>query len=126
MSIGSRTMAPETRRSLVLWATTFGPPIAWFAQLVIVYALTPLACSLKNPLLLHLVSFACLFVAALGAGLALAEWTAVGRGSATDMPDPSVSRPRFQALVGILSGGFFSLVVVAEWLAITVLNPCVP
>jgi hypothetical protein len=108
----------EARSDLSLWAGMLVAPIAWFAQLSTVYALTPRACAVKGRFSLHLASLVCLAVVGLGLRAAWNNWKAAGNGMS--------ERARFQSLGGLISGGTFLLVIVAEWLAICVLDPCVP
>jgi hypothetical protein len=126
MNLSLSSIPPETRRDLSLWAGMLAAPIAWFVQLSIVYALTPHACAAKGRFLLHLASLVCLAVAGFGLRTAWGNWEVIRRGSAADGPRASSGRARFQSLGGLLSGGLFLLIIVAEWLAISVLSPCVP
>lgn len=107
-------------------AGLFVPPVAWFAALTISYFMVPWACgSAAGTVALHLVSLVMLAVAAGSGLLAWKAWRAVGDGWPGDAVG-SAERDRFLALLGTFSGGLFTLIILAQWLAVLMLDPCEP
>ena len=96
------------------------PPILALAHLTLAYALVELACAQERVWLLH--SVALLFVAA---ALLATRWAWRGTRLGANAADGSVSRARFFSWVGSYTGILFSAVIVAQWLTVWVLSPCV-
>lgn len=103
-----------------LWAGLLAGPVAWVVQLQAVYALSAWATERDRPAALHLVSLLCV-AATLGGGLlAWRAWRAVG-GWPTGAEAPAVGRTRYLAVLGVMTGGLFVIVIVAQWLAVVIL-----
>jgi hypothetical protein len=99
-----------------------GPVVALLNQ-QITYQADMWACGSNAGASIHLVPFLCLVVT-VGAGItAYRDWKAVGAGveeEAADVP----SRTRFLAMGGIGISAFSSLVIIAQWAAVFVFDPC--
>ena len=95
------------------------PPILALAHLTLAYALVESACAQERVWLLH--GVALLFLAA---ALLATRWAWRGTRSGTHA-DGSVSRARSFTWVGSYTGILFSAVIVAQWLTVWVLSPCV-
>jgi hypothetical protein len=72
---------------------------------------------------LHLVTLVSLAVTGWAGFVAHREWRHVGGGEPGEEPG-AVGRTRFMAGLGLLSAGFFALVLIAQWTAKLFLNPC--
>jgi hypothetical protein len=114
----------EPRGVLGLWFALLGGPVAWMLGLGADYNLVRLACAKGTMLPLHLVSLATLLLAASAAAMAWRDWHRAG----PEWPGEGGSvldRSRFMAAAGLGSGTFFSLVILAQWLAKLFLDPCI-
>lgn len=113
----------EKRRSQALAAGMFLAPIAWTLQLQINYSLTESFCRNGQQWLLHLVSLACLLLAAAGAGIAWMTWSRLTSGSTAE-GDARVAGPSFVALGGLVMSLFFMLVIFAMDLPVWWVGAC--
>lgn len=98
---------------LKLWVGVLAGPVAWAVQLQAVYAEAAWAVGNGPHWLLHATSLACLLAAVAGGWLA---WQSVS-GWPSDRDEPAAGRTRFLALLGVMSGATFALVIVAQWVA---------
>ena len=108
---------------LALWFAVLAGPLAWALGLNAEYALVLLACDRGTMLPLHLVSLGTLLVAGTGGAVGWREWRRAG-GGRPEEGGGTLDRSRFIAALGILSGGYFALTIVAQWIANLFLNPC--
>lgn len=108
---------------LSLWGGVMLAPAAFLLNLQITYAVVTLNCSDAEPWL-HLSSLATLLLALGGGWLAWREWRRTGEGWPGD-GEGAVPRSRFLAVLGLLSSSLFALVILAQWLPVLVLGPCV-
>ncbi len=106
-----------------LWFGILGPPIIWAGRIAVSYILVPYACWTGWIIMLHLVTLVALLATAFAGWVAWRRWRQAGRGTEVEL-DGMTTRTRFMALVGILSSGFFFLVMVAEGLANFFVHPC--
>lgn len=114
----------DNRGDPAAWLACLAGPLAWFVQLVGVYALTMRACSVHGRLLLHLVSLLCLLMAMGGSGLAWARWGEFGRGWPESLDAAAIGRMRLLGAVGALGGLLFAWIICVQWVAVVVLDPC--
>ena len=121
-------MSPEdavhATSSLRLWAGLLAGPVAWLVQFEAVYAVTPLVCAGGDLLPLHLIMLVGLIVALGGCALSWSDWRTAGRGWPSDADEGKFARARFMSVLGLLTGSLFSLLIVAQWLAVLLLDPC--
>lgn len=106
-----------------LWFGILGPPLFWAARLSSSYALVPFACRTGWVGLLNLVTGAALLGALVAGAVAWKRWRDVGGGTEVDA-DGRAARTRFMGLVGVLSSGFFFLVILAEGIGNFLIDPC--
>jgi hypothetical protein len=111
-------------------------PVAWAVQVQAAYALAPSRCGHSHwPM--HLVTFLCLAGALAGGWVSYRHWQGVGGrlssrpwegvgGWPSDHDEPDLGRSRLMAVLGLLSAGLFALVIVANWIAVTMLTACSP
>jgi hypothetical protein len=117
------TSIPDARHIRMLWGGLLLPPAAFLANLEIAYALVPAACAARDTVLLHLVNAASLAVALAGGLIAWRSWNTVGRLWPNGEAGP-IGRSRFLAAVGVSLAVLCVLVIVAQWLAVFLLDPC--
>jgi hypothetical protein len=98
-------------------------PIVALANQAMIYSANMWACGHGARGTMHIIPLLCLAVA-IGAGItARRDWKAVG-GGVHDEDGTVEQRTRFVALVGMAMSGFSAAVIVAQWAAIVVFDPC--
>ena len=107
-----------------LWFPILVPPLVVLAQQSANYALVALECQNQQRLPIHLVTAAALIVALIGVALAWRGWKAAGVAAPGDSGDPQ-SRTRFLAIVGVSLSALMALVIVAQWLTVAFISPCI-
>ena len=99
-----------------LWAGILAGPVAWVAQLSLVYPIAQLTCHAgfapQHPGALHAISIGALALITVGALLA---W---------QLRNGNRQRVRFMAQLGLLMCALFALVVIATWLPPFILHSC--
>jgi hypothetical protein len=111
---------PEDARRL--WAGLLAGPVGWFLAFLGVYAQAPGACG-HHAGRLHGLILVGLIVAGAGTGLAWTTWKAAG-GAPSPKDEGVVARARLLSTLGLLGGCLFSLLIVAQWLAVAMLTAC--
>ncbi len=106
-----------------LWFGILGPPIIWAIRIAVSYVLVPYACWMGWIAMLHIVTLAALLGTAFAGWVAWGRWREAGRGTEVELGG-TTTRTRFMAIFGMLSSGFFFLVMVAEGLANFFVDPC--
>jgi hypothetical protein len=99
-----------------------GPIVALVHQQT-VYAVNMWACGRNLHATMHIVPVLALIVVLGAAYGGYLNWTAVGRG-VEDEDGNVVTRTRFLALMGMAISVFSALVIVAQWFAIFMFDPC--
>ena len=98
-------------------------PIAALGNQQLTYTANMWACQRSPRVVIHIIPLLCLVVA-VGAGItAYRDWERAGRG-VEDEADTVSSRSRFIAMLGMAIAAFSSLVILAQWLAVFVFDPC--
>jgi len=123
VTVDARTDVVERRRITLLVLAVFLAPFAAMLHLQLSYMDVRHACRSASELRLHLESAVLLAVALVGVLLAWRGWHAVGATWPADEGGHD-GRSRFLFLAGLLLGALFSLVIVAQWLAVFLLAPC--
>lgn len=106
-----------------LWAGVLVGPLATLVQLQTNYALVLWACGAGRTWALHLVALAALLLCAAAGLLSLRNWRKTGAGW-EDEGAGVLPRSRFMSVVGMFVSLMSALVVVAQWIAVFVYNPC--
>ncbi|PYT01622.1 MAG: hypothetical protein DMF63_01890 [Acidobacteria bacterium] len=106
-----------------LWIGILLPPAAWLAQLQALYLSSEYGCTNSNFTRNHVVVVSALFFSIVGLSIAWLEWTRSRNASAIDDGDRH-TRSRFMALIGVMTGFLFSLLIVAQWLPTLMGVPC--
>jgi hypothetical protein len=107
-----------------LWLGLLLPAIAWALQQSTLYVMVGWACQTGNFFAMHAVSLSAFVVAALGAFVSWRNWQGAGRERSDDDRAGALPRSRFMSVLGLTAGGFFALVIFAQWLAVVVIHPC--
>jgi hypothetical protein len=112
------------RGSLPLWAGWMGSPMLWATHLVLGYMLVPWLCTTHRAWVAHVVTVA--FAAGSGSCVYFCwrVWRDVGGGMPSSSEAPALGRTRFAAVVGIMSGALFTLLILAQHLGHFFLSPC--
>ena len=114
----------DSGRSIALqWFGLLGPATAWLLNLEFGYSLAQTACHGGGMAPVHLASVAALILAALGGVAALVTW----RRSGSDWPQDVAGvlhRSRMFGALGLGSAALFLLIIITQWIAAFVLNPC--
>ena len=118
-----QTEKADTGRMFWLWIGMLLPPIAWAVQLQTLSLTSEYGCASSNFLWNHVASFAALLLSLFGGFTALREWRAAGASTEDESGKP-ISRRRFMAMVGILTGALFSAIIFAQWLPTALGVPC--
>ena len=111
------------RGILSLWFGVLGGPLAALVCLEAAYASVPWACRAHAVLPLHLVPLATALLALAAGVVARRDWKA----TEPEWPDDAegvLARSRFLAVLGIGLSVFSVLAIIAQWLAIFILDPC--
>ena len=117
--------APRERPPRALWFALVAPSVAFFLNLNASYFLAYWACGSRQLWVLHLLSAGTLAVC-LGGGIA--AWilfARAGRRWPGEGGDPG-TRSRFMEVLALMASGFFSLIILAQWLGLLMLQPCGP
>lgn len=123
MSVEARKEFQTTRGAFWLWAGLLTPPVAWSLQVQAAYLMVYVSCAARANFPYHLASLACLALSMAGGLLSWRNWRRAG----ADVPDEEggpLARSRFLALLGVLAGLLFSVVIVAQWVPGFILPPC--
>ncbi|CAN5859140.1 hypothetical protein BH23GEM3_BH23GEM3_13080 [soil metagenome] len=121
VSVAERSSQPAGL--LLLWLGIFGPPTLWAGRIAASYILIPYACRAEQVRLLHAVSAVALLAVSLIGFLAWRTWRKAAAATRQD-PGAKVQRARFMALFGLFSSGLFAFVILAEWLTVFFVHPC--
>jgi hypothetical protein len=112
-------------RAWALWIGVLGPPAVWGLQMQINYALVPRLCRTDAYWLTHLCSGAALVLAAVATLLAWREFRRLRDEEPGARGDQWAAWPRFMAVLGLMTGTLFCLLIVAQALPSFFINPCV-
>jgi TRAP-type C4-dicarboxylate transport system permease small subunit len=113
----------RTRGILWLWAGLLIAPLAFLLHLQVNYTLVTKLCQSQHKIVLHLVTFAFLLIAAGGGFIAWRNWESAGR----KWPEESgniTERSRFMAVVGLLISALIILALIAQLLPQFIYDPC--
>jgi hypothetical protein len=115
-----------TKADLALWAGILAGPFAWASDLGISYALVQWTCGSRHTSVLHLVTLATLVLIAAGATVSWRVLSATPAAAAGADPDMGgfFDRPRFMAVLGLLTSALFAVLVVASAVPRWVLDAC--
>lgn len=123
MSIDTHTRIDDGTDITAQWAANLLPPIAFLLQLEVGYMLVPRACKAGVILPLHLAHVGTLLIAVAGLLIGWRQWQRWHAEVSTDGAGPE-PRSLFMALLGVMVGGAFVLVILALWLPTFLLHPC--
>jgi hypothetical protein len=112
----------DTRGLLSLWAGVLLAPLAFLLNLQVTYALAAMACDHATPWL-HTSSLLMLLLALGGGWLAWRDWRRTGGGQPGD-GGGAVPRSRFLAVLGLMTSALFALIILMQWMAVLILQPC--
>jgi len=109
-----------------LWVALGLPPVAWFTAQNLGYFFVSWTCARQGgELALHAIALGGTGVCAFGGWLAVAVLRQVGAGG-PDEKDDADERTRFLARLALAGAIVLGLIVLAQWLAVLILEPCLP
>ena len=112
--------------TLRLWLALSAPPVAWFAAQSAGYFFVPWSCARTNgEWILHGIALTALLICIASGLLALGVLRDIGAHGADDHDD-RIQRTRFLARLGMLGATIFALIMIVQWIAIGILDPCMP
>jgi hypothetical protein len=111
------------KRDILLWTTILVPPIVWFTNLLVNFAVAPLACNGPGMSALHTASFLSLLIGAASTLLAVSLWRKLGT-EATPATGAPASRVRAMAAAGVVMGAGFVLAIIAQAVPQFILTGC--
>ena len=112
-------------RLAALWIGVLGPPAVWGLQMQINYGLVPRLCSTHANWLMHLCSVVGLLLAAIATAFAWRQFTRLRHEEPGARGDQWAAWPRFMAVLGLMVGLMFCLLIVAQAIPGFLINPCV-
>lgn len=115
----------EPRMTALAWLSVMLPPIAWATSMQINYMLTPFECYGGSRFPLYVINVVALLLSVTGGAIGLHLWRRQSYEWANESNDPK-TRNRFLAVLGMLMSGNFTLVILAQGIAIVVFHPCLP
>ena len=107
----------------LLWTALLAPPIVWAVQFEICYALVPFRCYGGTRAPLYAFTTVALLLTIAAGFLALINWRTVDRVWPNESTRPG-SHIAFMSVLGLMSSLLFSLILIAEIIAVAVLHPC--
>lgn len=112
----------EARRNYAEWLGLLAGPIAWALNLQTNYILVQSATATGNVLPLY---FTNLFFFAIAVSGGILSWRIAGRlkHESSDAPPKDLNRQRFLVHLGMLSSALFALIIVAQTIPVSMLNP---
>lgn len=111
-----------SRGAAASWSVIVGAPALWFLDQQVNVVLVPWACGRGQPWVLHVVSAVFLAATLMTACIAWREHASATR--EVDTVETRRDRRRFMSLVGLLSSGLFSLLIIAQEIPNWLLDPC--
>ena len=120
----AKDVGESAERGLPLWIGMLLPPVAWAVQVQALWLTSEYACNTANFLWNHVVSVVALVVSAAGGLVAYIERKKLGPKGSSETNDDPVMRRRFMAMIGILTGALFTMVIFAQWLPTLLGVPC--
>lgn len=121
-SAATRDDAAWFTRGSGLLSLVLGPLVA-LANQQLIYMVNMWACGHRERSVMHLVPLLCLIAVAATGFAAHLSWKAFGRGFEDELGGVE-ARSRFIALLGIAISAFSAVVILAQWFAIFVFDPC--
>ncbi len=123
MTVDAGGRIADGTRIGALWAAILLGPFAVLAGLEVGYIFADRACRTGDVLPVHLTALAAFLLSLYAAALGWREWRRWGGAHAGD-EGGAEGRSRFLALLGLLTGGFAALLVLAQWSATLFFHPC--
>lgn len=112
--------ARSRNERITVWTGVLLPAIVWGLQMQLNYTLVRVACSAQRNTTLYLVTIAALLIS-IGSGL----YTLSRKPGRSTLSDPETSsNGTFLWALALLSSGIFSLVILAQSLAVIFFHPC--
>jgi len=112
---------------VLVWSALLFGPAAWAMQLQAVYFFTQLLCEGRAArIVLHSICAGCLALSLVGLAMGLIGWRATGGAMPSETDREAIAHARLLSVEGILTRLLFSVVIIAQWLAVVFVPPCPP
>jgi hypothetical protein len=105
------------------WPGIFIAPLAFFANLTVLYVLVPWVCGNQQHWLLHAFAAAMLVLGLVGVAAGWATWREGWDVPGADDAD-HVTRSQFLGIVGTLMSAIFVLGIATQWFTQFIISPC--
>ena len=119
----AETLPADPTRTMRLWFGLLGSPAIWAIQFQTVYLTSEWGCYAMEFKWIHMVSVIALVISLVAFWVAFSEWRLAGGGTADEDSD-HVTRRRFMAILGMLTGVLFTALIFATWLPTLSGVPC--
>ena len=111
-------------QGIILWSGMLLGPILWLIQFQARYSLVPVVCSNGSNLLLQIIAAIALVCTVVTGIVCWRVWISAGAEWPSDLLAGSQGRKLFMAGLGMLTGGLFSLVMIAQMIPLFFFSPC--
>lgn len=123
MNIEAKKEFAEKSGQAWLWLGFLLPPVAWALQLQTVYLLTEYGCESGTFTPNHVASAIALVLSVFGFLVSWRSWKKIG-GEWKSEDAGTIPRSRFMAILGVLTGSLFTIIIFAQWLPTILGVPC--
>jgi hypothetical protein len=106
------------------WYGVLGGAISWAMQLQANYALVPHACNSGDMKWIYFTSVLFLLLALSAVGVGWHNYRRARAKVPTSASEAEASRGSFMGMVGMLTSGLFSLIIIAHAIPTFILDPC--
>jgi hypothetical protein len=118
-----RVIAHPATSLATQWTGFFLAPATFFAHLQVAYVLVPWSCARDNRLWLHVAGALSVLLGVIGTTIARTVWLREGGGEPSQHGGPT-PRARFLGVCGCVMGAMFTLLLLGQWAAVFILDPC--
>ncbi|HKQ40162.1 MAG TPA: hypothetical protein VJ063_18970 [Verrucomicrobiae bacterium] len=122
METKSDAAARVRPNELALWFGNLGGAVAWALHLHVLFVISPWICGLHTEWPIHVASLALLTLTAWAGIVSAVHWHKSPR--VHEHLEAAPDRARFMAVIGTLINIFFFLVILAQWIPVFVVDPC--
>jgi hypothetical protein len=105
------------------WVGMLLPAATFFAHLQIGYVLVPYACTTHQDIWVHVAGVLSVVLSLIGTVAAWRTWARAGREEPGEGPG-AMPRTRFLGAVGLGMGAIFTLILIAQWIAVFFIGVC--
>jgi hypothetical protein len=108
--------------NFALWFGMLAGPAAWLMHLQISFVLALWYCARQQSWPIHVITLVLLALTCAAGVVSLLHWRRSPKRE--EYLESRPDRPRFMAVLGLMSSALFFLVILAEWIPAFVIDPC--